>query len=314
MEKIIGEITPFPGASDESVLQQYDDTCAIKSQQIILESFGQHVSEDQLIQEAENLGIYTPNAGGTKPEDVGRLLEEHDIDVHTQYGANIYDLVYELSQGHKVIVGVDSNELWNPSIWQSLKDYFYCKPNHALVVTGIDTTDSNNVQVILSDPGTGSVAANYPIDTFVDAWNDSKCFMVATDNAPSCNFDSTMVHFPYGLGHIPMIGPYTFEEFVNMDPHSFITNLSTDGNESIRDMSGNLGVDGGESTGSMGETFGVDGGESTGSMASKLSHENNDYLDLTNSESNASNNGITHTETSVELDDGNIDSLDGLGW
>ena len=270
MEKIIGESTPFPGATAENVHQQYDDSCAIKSQQMILESFGQHISEEQLVQEAEKLGIYTRNESGTEAGDVGRLLEEHGVGVHTQYGANTYDLVYELSQGHKVIVGVDANELWKPSVWQSLKDYVWCSPNHALVVTGIDTTDSDNVQVILSDPGSGEVAARYPMSAFVDAWSDSNCFMVATNDAPPCEFDANMINFDYELGHLPMIGSLPYENFLYMNPYSFVSYFGVDGGESTGSMATSLGEEGGESAGGIGAKLGVDGGESTGSMAARL--------------------------------------------
>lgn len=272
MEKIIGESTPFPGATAENVHQQYDDSCAIKSQQMILESFGQHISEEQLVYEAEKLGIYTRNESGTEAGDVGRLLEEHGVGVHTQYGANTYDLVYELSQGHKVIVGVDANELWKPSVWQSLKDYVWCSPNHALVVTGIDTTDSDNVQVILSDPGSGEVAARYPMSAFVDAWSDSNCFMVATNDAPPCEFDANMINFDYNLGHLPMIGTLPYENFLYMNPYSFVSYFGVDGGESTGSMAAMMGEEegGGESTGGIGAKLGVDGGESTGSMAARL--------------------------------------------
>ena len=277
MEKIIGEITPFPGASANDVLQKYDDTCAIKSQQIILESFGHHVSEDQLVQEALSLGIYSPHAG-TEANDVGRLLEEHGVDVHSMFGANTYDIVYELSQGHKVIVGVDENELLRPSLWQSLKDHFDCQPNHALVVTGIDTTYSDNVQVIVCDPGTGQVAARYPMASFIDAWSDSCCFMVATNDAPPMEYDPNMINFDYASGHIPMVGPYQYAYFLSMDPASL-----------HRDFKDKVYLD----------MLGTAGGESAGSMAARLSTE-----DTCNS-----------VETDdFDWDSGNIFPLDGPGW
>lgn len=40
------------------VQQQYPDTCAIKSQQLILEDFGIDVSENQLVQTANANGWY----------------------------------------------------------------------------------------------------------------------------------------------------------------------------------------------------------------------------------------------------------------
>lgn len=48
----------------EDVLQIYPDTCAIKSQQLILEYFGIHFTEDQLRNEAMMYGWY--NGGRQK--------------------------------------------------------------------------------------------------------------------------------------------------------------------------------------------------------------------------------------------------------
>lgn len=57
--------------------------------------------------------------------------------------------------------------------------------NHALVVAGIDTSDPDNIQVIITDPGTGNRQMAYPAAQFIDAWKDSDCFMVSTDSVPS---------------------------------------------------------------------------------------------------------------------------------
>ena len=48
------------------VQQLYPDTCAIKSQQLILKDFGIDVSETELVQAANANGWY--NGGGTSPE------------------------------------------------------------------------------------------------------------------------------------------------------------------------------------------------------------------------------------------------------
>ncbi|MBR4918301.1 MAG: hypothetical protein IKZ52_03685 [Bacteroidales bacterium] len=203
----IGEVIPWPPMD---VQQTFDDTCAIKSQQLILKTFGIDIPEDDLRQEAIDKGIYTPG-GGTSPEDVGVLLNEHGVDTHTVQDAHIFDLVNELAQGHKVIVGVDSGELWHDN-WFDM--YFEDQTaDHALVVSAIDTTDPNNTQVILTDPGTGQPAATYSLAEFLDAWQDSNCFMVATNDAPPAGVDPTMVNFDYDAGHIPSILDVPFEIF-----------------------------------------------------------------------------------------------------
>ncbi len=211
--KIIGEPTPFPGAITEEVVQTYNDTCAVKSQQIIMKTFGIDISEDALAHESMIKGYYVPGAG-SDPDLVGKLLNDHGISTHSAENANVYDLVSELAQGHKVIVGVDSSELWQPS-W--VDDVFGETADHALVVTGIDTSDPENVKVIITDPGTGDVAKEYPLDQFIDAWHDSNCFYVATDNAPGQELAlPEMAGFDYTVGHIPFVCGMPYDMYVTM--------------------------------------------------------------------------------------------------
>lgn len=220
-DSIIGDITPFPGSVEADIIQSNSDTCAIKSQQIILHSFGIDISESALTTEATSKGYYIPGEG-TKPSMVGHLLEDHGVDVHTKHHATVYDLAAELAQGHKVIVGVDADELWHHAIWN---DFFQGESaNHALIVTGIDTSNQYDIRVILTDPGTGDVARSYPMSQFIDAWQDSSCIMVATDEAPQISYDGIvvnpeMVNFDYSTGHIPTICNIPYDVFAdNMLP------------------------------------------------------------------------------------------------
>lgn len=208
-ERIIGEVTPFPGAESVDIQQLAGDTCAVKSQQIIMKAFGVDIPEEVLTNESAIKGYYMPGVG-SDPAQVGQLLNDHGIATHSMEGANVYDLVNELAQGHKVIVGVDSDELWRPSFFN---DLFGEEANHALVVTGIDTTDPNNVKVLVTDPGNGDVIQSYGLEQFMDAWHDSNCMMVATNQAPPAIYAPTMINFDYGLGHLPMIGDIPFEQY-----------------------------------------------------------------------------------------------------
>src|SRR5699024_2268032 len=119
-------------------------------------------------------------------------------------------LVNELAQGHKVIVGLDSDELWhNDSISDKLKnlydDIFSNEyGDHALIVAGIDTSDPNNIQIIVTDPGSGEEGKPYPLEQFMDAWSDANCYMVST-NIPVPEVVSGMQNFNYELGHIESV-------------------------------------------------------------------------------------------------------------
>lgn len=216
--------TPETDAATFDGQQSYDDTCAIRSQEFILEQFtGQEVDEAALVQEAEDMGWYTEGQG-TSPEDMGNLLELHGIPVNQYENATTYDLANELAQGHKVMISVDSGELWgeeNPDMEDMATGMDGA--DHAVVVSGIDASDPNNPQVIVSDPGTGEPAATYPLDQFVSAWQDSNFQMVSTqDPAPASV--AGMENFDYEAGHIPEVAGMPYDDFVEtyeQDPAAF---------------------------------------------------------------------------------------------
>lgn len=196
--------------------QSYSDTCAIRCQEFIIEQFtGYEIEEGLLVQVAIEQGWYTPGVG-TKPEDVGKLLELYGIPVNRYQQASVFHLALELAQGHKVIVAVDSRELWtnNNEIFDRLdKVWGLRSADHAVVVSGIDMTDPDNVRVIISDPGTGEAVASYPIEQFVNAWRGSNFFLVATQD-PAPPHVPGMKHFDYRIGHIPRIAGVAYEQFL----------------------------------------------------------------------------------------------------
>ncbi|MBL8254379.1 MAG: zf-HC2 domain-containing protein [Candidatus Competibacter sp.] len=208
----------LPGVDGRSpwVQQQYEDTCAIRCQELILRDFGVSVPEDALRREAATYGWYEPG-GGTSPDNVGNLLELHGVPVHRYENATIFNLTSELAQGHKVIVGVDSGELWNAGLLEHVEDQLGLPgADHALLVSGIDTTDPEQVQVILTDPGSGDVAKVYPLEQFVEAWKDSRCFMVATQEPAPLEFNPSMVNFDYAMGHLASIGQLPYDDFQHL--------------------------------------------------------------------------------------------------
>ena len=157
-------------------------TCAVEAQRGIIEEFtGQHVSEAQLTYEATANGWLSDH--GMSPGDAGNLLELHGIDCHSRNGATVEDLMAELAQGHKVIVGVDSGELWRND--SPLEDFFHQSADHAIWVTGVDMTDPAHAKVIVNDSGDPSGGGKaYDLQTFANAWQDSGFFYVATDGTP----------------------------------------------------------------------------------------------------------------------------------
>lgn len=150
--------------------------CAIRVQQNIIEEFtGQKLSETALSSEATAHGWFSQTSG-TPLQDMGLEMQLHGIANHETQNANVFDLENELSQGHKIIVGVDAGALWNGTADGR---------GHAIEVTGIDLSDPNNPQVIVNDPGVPNGAGNhYSLSQFTQAWSGSNDLMVATDAAP----------------------------------------------------------------------------------------------------------------------------------
>ncbi len=212
-DPVIG--TPEVDVSVWDGQQSYSDTCAVRAQEYILEQFtGQEIDEDALVKEAVENGWLVQ--GGTAPQDVGNLLEMHGIPVNRYQDANVFHLANELAQGHKVIIGVDKDELWEMNAQlENIEEAAGTDPgaDHAVVVSGIDTSDPNNVSVLVSDPGTGEASASYPLAQFLDAWQDSGFSMVATQQ-PAPAWLPEMANFDYEQGHIDEVVGVPYDDFV----------------------------------------------------------------------------------------------------
>ncbi|MCM2371875.1 cysteine peptidase family C39 domain-containing protein [Aporhodopirellula aestuarii] len=174
------EHDPFAADTQGWRQQTTSYTCAVVSQQMILEQFGVIISEADLVYEATSAGFLTNS--GTRMDDLGRLLEGHGVATHESIGVD--NLLNDLAHGRKVIVAVDGGELWGTD--SVLEDRFQGQtPDHAVVINGLDMSDPSNPIAVINDPGHPEGAGmRVPLDRFIDAWNDSDQFYVATDNPP----------------------------------------------------------------------------------------------------------------------------------
>lgn len=176
------------------ILQPDDHSCALRSQQIVLRDFGIDIPFEKLEELAKSYGVYTDE--GTYTYDIGKVLQIAGVGMHQVQGTSFYDLTNELVQGHRVIVSVDADELWRTDPAGKLKNWFNDAignqgGNHALIVAGVEVNplDSKDVKVVLTDPGAGHLRVEYPLDQFMDAWKDSKCFMAATNDPAPYQYD-----------------------------------------------------------------------------------------------------------------------------
>ncbi len=199
------------------VKQSYEDTCAIKAQQLVLRKFGKDITEDELVRQACDNGWYHPGKG-TSINDMGKLLSANEIPCTNYMNGNIAHVVNALADGKMVIMGVDSGELWETSflgkLWEKIEDKIPLVggADHALIVAGIDASDPSNVKVILTDPGTGDYNKPYPLKQFIDAAEDSRFFMTVTDDSVPDVFKA----YDPGTTHLPQVGDLNYYQFKNM--------------------------------------------------------------------------------------------------
>jgi hypothetical protein len=213
-DPIIG--TPEPDSHHFPGQQQYSDTCAIRCQEFIIRQYtGTHLPESYYVQEATANHWYH-DGSGTSMENVGKLLELHNIPVNRYAQADMLHLTAELAKGHKVIIGVQADDLWrqHPIVTEIRHLLGFSAADHAVVVSGIDTSDPNHYKVIVSDPGTGQAAVQYPMEQFIQAWKESHYFMVATQDPPPESMHlPEMKNFDYHSGHIDHIGDMSYDSF-----------------------------------------------------------------------------------------------------
>lgn len=191
-------------------MQTHPDTCAVVSQEYVLEELlGEDFDENNLMDIATENGWYTPG-GGTPMENVGDILEHYGLQVERGSGT-IEDLEAVLSNGEKVIVGIDSDEIWTNGddamadhVLEDIVGIPDADANHAVEVIGIDRSDIENPMVILNDPGhPGGQGAMIPLELFEDSWEDSGNYMVSAigttdENHHEFGFTSNVDQISFG--------------------------------------------------------------------------------------------------------------------
>jgi hypothetical protein len=116
---------------------------------------------------------------GTSPQDMVLLLQKHGIQSDLTTGNSMGALEQDLAGGHKVIAALNAETIWN----YPPGDGDRTTPDHAVVVTGIDT--GNNI-VHLNDSGTPNGRnEQIPLATFSQAWLTSDDLLIVTQETGS---------------------------------------------------------------------------------------------------------------------------------
>lgn len=193
--------------------------CAIKAQQLVLRNYGVEVGLDELTELAKNKGWFEEGAG-TAFDYVGELLNTYGVESVQMRNAGIYHIMHELSQGHKIIVGVDGPD--------------DSPEQHVILVAGIDTTDPNNLQVVVKDPSHPDVEQRYSSNEFMEHWKNTGCFMVATKQAAPLAANPEMQNFDYQLGYVRKFADVAYEEIIKRLAEDGYIQNPNDGKSKIR--------------------------------------------------------------------------------
>ena len=157
------------GNPDQDVLDLWEsqgstNRCAIYSQKFVIEEFtGREIDIQELVDVAIDNGWFSER-GGTLLIDMAQLLDYED-------------LVLCLENCSKVIFSIDADEVW----FGEDEDLYSPNDsvNHAIEVIGIDNSDPDNPMVIVNDSGhPDGQGALYPLDQFLDAWEDGNCQLI----------------------------------------------------------------------------------------------------------------------------------------
>jgi sulfur carrier protein ThiS len=162
--------------------QTTEFTCAVQAQRGIIEVFtGNPVSEAELTYHATVNGWLTDK--GMSPLDAGKLLEMYGVEVTTNWNSTVEDLLNDLAQGKRVIVGVNSDMLNGTD--HLLSRFFNQAADHAIWVTGVDLNHTDGPSVIINDSGVQNGAGiSYPLEHFISSWETSGFLTISTVNAP----------------------------------------------------------------------------------------------------------------------------------
>ena len=174
--------------------------CAIRAQQMVLRNYGIEVGIDELTELAKKQGWFEEGKGSAF-DFVGELLNHYGVAAVQMRNAGVYHIMHELSQGHKIIVGVDAED-------------DQAEAQHVMLVAGIDTTDPDDLKVVVKDPSHPEHDETYSSNEFMQRWQHTGCFMVATKQAAPLAANPEMQNFDYQLGYVRKFADVAYEEIV----------------------------------------------------------------------------------------------------
>ncbi|MEM8926385.1 MAG: hypothetical protein AAGD35_23005 [Actinomycetota bacterium] len=150
-------------------------TCGVVSVGGLVADFGTHITETELVSQADELKLLGPG-GGTSAEDRQALLRENGIESVILREQSLESLAKITEDGHGVIARVSAAELRGSDL---IDDYTETAdgrlaPDHAVVVTGTVRSDTGELNgFVVNDSGNPNGAGvHVSKDLMRRAWQD----------------------------------------------------------------------------------------------------------------------------------------------
>ena len=151
-----------------------DNLCTIRCEQYVLQRFGITACEKELVEKAASEEWL--KEGGTPLFQVGNLCADYGLCVSRHYYATLQDIQRALAQGSEVIVAVDEGEINGDELLESIEDRFIGEdPDHCICILSLED------DVVAYNPSQGEIPQRIAFERFMDAWQDSRCYMVSVN-------------------------------------------------------------------------------------------------------------------------------------
>jgi len=158
----------------EAAEGETDSLCNIRSERFALSLFGIRRDEEELARVASESSWL--KEGGTPLFRIGELCAHYGLCVSRKYYATLLDVKEQLDLGSAVIAAVDGGELEGESVIEMVEDRYIGQiPDHSVVILSLED------DIVIYNPLVGDEPQRVIRERFLDAWKDSKCYMVAVN-------------------------------------------------------------------------------------------------------------------------------------
>lgn len=148
--------------------------CCLECEKYILQRFGMDYDEECMLKDAvQNKWLKDK---GTALHHVGRHLEKKGLAVVRRFHCTLDDVMVALQAGDSVIAAVDGGELTGDMLTEWHEDRWIGEiPDHTVVVKAYNPKEKT---IEIYNPDSLKKVDTYPISRFLDAWKDSKNYLV----------------------------------------------------------------------------------------------------------------------------------------